>query len=228
MPLAAHKVIVRYNSVGNVLSFGSSGDSMSLISGTTYAVSSGRKNAVFNPSQAVVVKDGGVSIGTALTVNHLAGQVTLDSPPSGAVTADFGYFGPTTAFEAREFSINLVRDELDDTVFGDDDKSLLMGLKGGGGTIGALELLDTEWLTGVPGYEVSLQSIHNNEWKFIIEVQLDPTSLRTFRAFCKIPSLDLAAARDGLIEGSFPFTISELTAVNAPGTVSYAFFNRVA
>jgi hypothetical protein len=176
------------------------------------------------------VKDGGVSIGTAFTVDHLAGQFTLDSPPSGAVTADLNYYGGTTAFEVREFSINLSRDELEDTVFGDNDKTFLMGLKGGTGTISGLDILTSEWNATVPPagtYNQSIESTHNFNYKFVISVQFDATSLRTFRAIVDIPSLDLSGARDGLVEGSFPFTISSETTVNAPFEMSYSFFTAI-
>jgi len=227
MALAAHKVTVSYWGAG-ASGFGTSGETLTLLSGTTYYPTSGRKNAVIQTDGLVTIRDGGVSIGSAFTVNHLQGTFTLDSAPAGTVTADWGYYGSVVAFEAREFSINLVRDELDDTVFGDNDKSTLLGLKGGGGTIGALELLTTEWNTAVPGYEQSIQSTWNSQYKFIIEVMFDATSRRTFRAFCKIPSLDLSGARDGLIEGSFPFIISQENTIHTPKTVSSAFFTKIA
>jgi len=89
-------------------------------------------------------------------------------------------------------------------------------------------LLTTEWNTAVPGYEQSIQSTWNSQYKFIIEVMFDATSRRTFRAFCKIPSLDLSAARDGLIEGSFPFIISQENTIHTPSTVSSSFFTKIA
>lgn len=228
MPLAAHKCFLQYWGSG-ASGFGATDDPCTLISGTTYAISGARKNVVLS-SKIQVIKDGGVSIGSAFSVNHLAGQFTLDSPPTGAVTADLDYYGSTPAFEVREFSINLSRDELEDTVFGDNDKSYLMGLKGGTGTISGLDVLTTEWNTAVPPtgtYNQSIESTHNQSHTFIISVRFDPTSLRTFRAIVEIPSLDLSAARDGLIEGSFPFTISSKRTVNAPFEMSYTFFTAV-
>ena len=227
MPFAAHKCVLQYIGRGNTTAFGTAGDAMTLISGTTYAPSTIRKNYPFGPG-TVSVFDGGVSIGTAFTVNHLAGQVTLNSAPTGAVTANFDYFPLTTAFEVREFSLNLNRDELEDTVFGDNDKTYLMGLKGGTGTISGLDILTTEWNTSDADGEISIESVHLNEWRFILSVQFDPTSRRTFRAFVKIPSLDLSGARDGLVEGSFPFTISEVDTTNAPFKASYSFFTQAA
>lgn len=227
MPLAAHRCVLQYWGAGTPGQFGTAGDTLTLISGTTYGISGVRKNVVIAPTP-VTVKDGGVSIGSAFTVNHLAGQITLNSPPSGAVTADFGYLGVIGAFEAREFSINLSRDELEDTVFGDNDKTFLMGLKGGTGSIGGLDILTSQWNVGIAGYEQSIESTHNLNQRFVISVQFDPTSRRTFRAIVDIPSLDLSGARDGLVEGSFPFTISSETTVDAPFEMSYSFFTQVA
>lgn len=226
MPLAAHRCVLQYLGSGTPGGFGTSNQAMSLVSGTTYAVSSALKNIVMTPAQ-VIVKDGGVSIGTAFTVNHLAGQVTLNAPPTGAVTADFGYLGGTNAFEVREFSLNLTRDELEDTVFGDNDKSYLMGLKGGTGTISGLDILTSTWNTSPGTHIQSIESTHDLNQRFVIAVQFDSTSRRTFRAIVDIPSLDLSGARDGLVEGSFPFTISSETTVNAPFEMSYTFFTAV-
>jgi len=226
MPLAAHRCVLQYWGAGSPGGFGTTGDTMTLISGTTYGIGSIRKNSVMTPA-LVTVKDGGVSIGTAFTVNHLAGQVTLDSAPTGAVTADFGYLNGLAAFEVREFSINLSRDELEDTVFGDNDKTFLMGLKGGTGTISGLDVLTNQFITSPAGYEQSIESTHNLNQRFVISVQFDATSRRTFRAIVDIPSLDLSGARDGLVEGSFPFTISSETTVNAPFEMSYSFFTAI-
>lgn len=229
MPVAAHRCVLEYWGSGPS-SFGSTNDTLTLISGTTYGISGIRKNHVLAPA-IQIVKDGGVSIGTAFTVNHLAGQFTLNSAPSGAVTADINYFGSTPAFEVREFSINLSRDELEDTVFGDNNKSYLMGLKGGTGTISGLDILTSEWNTAIPPagtYNQSIESTHNLNQRFIISVQFDPTSRRTFRAIVDIPSLDLSGARDGLVEGSFPFTISSERTINSPFEMSYSFFTQVA
>lgn len=227
MPLAAHKCTLEYIGAGTPGSFSTTGTGMTLISGTTYRPTI-FKNAVMTGA-LVTVFDGGVSIGTAFTVDHLASQITLNSAPTGAVTATFNYLPSTPAFEVREFSINLSRDELEDTVFGDNDKTFLMGLKGGTGTISGLDILTTEWNTAIspPTYNQSIESTHNLNQRFVISVKFDATSRRTFRAIVDIPSLDLSGARDGLIEGSFPFTISSETTVNAPFEMSYTFFTAV-
>lgn len=227
MPIAAHRCTLYY-AAGN---FGAGGDAMTLISGTTYYVTIARgKNQVFVPGVPVTVKDGGVSIGTAFAANYLAAQVTLNSPPTGAVTIDYSYMVVNPAAEVREFSLNLTRDELEDTVFGDDNKSYTMGLKGGTGTIGGLTVLSDLFLqpTGSPSQSASIESTHNDDSRFVLEVILNPTTLRTFRCFAKIPNLDLSGARDGLVEGNFTFTISEeIAPSDSTGKASYSFFNRV-
>lgn len=227
MPIAAHRCTLSYISG----KFGTTGDACSLVSGTTYAVSSARKNSVFYPSESIAVYDGGVSVAGAFTVNTLGAQITLDSAPSGAVTADFGYMALQAALEVREFAINLSRDELEDTVFGDNDKSYLMGLKGGTGTISGLDVLSTvfQTTTDADGLTNSIETIHNNDRLFVLSVQLNPDTRRTFRAFVKIPTLDLSGARDGLVEGNFPFTITEVvSAKESTGKASYSFFNTIA
>lgn len=227
MPIAAHRCTLSYVA-GN---FGTTGDALALVSGTTYAPTTARKNVVINPNDVrgvnQFVKVGGVSIGTAYTVNTLAGQFTLNSPPGGAVTADFGYWVVSPALEVREFSVNLTRDELEDTVFGDNAKSYTMGLKNGTGTIGGLDILSTLFID-LAGFQRSIESIHENDYPFVLSFTLNPDARRVFRAFVKIPSLDLSGARDGLVEGSFPFTITEITAEpEATGKASYSFFTAV-
>lgn len=225
MPIAAHRCTLYY--AGG--SFGAGNDPTALISGTTYGITVQRgKNTVFVPGTPVTVKDGGVSIGTAFTADYLSGQITLNSAPAGAVTVDYTYMFVAAAAEVKEFSLNLTRDELDDTVFGDNDKQYLMGLKGGTGTIGGFSLLSNLFVTNV-GLEQSIESTHNNDSLYVLEVILNPTTLRSFRCFAKIPNLDLSGARDGLVESSFGFTISEVLAPsNSTGKASYSFFNRVA
>lgn len=226
MPVAAHRCTIAYCAG----SFGQGNNAMTLLSGTTYGIASTFKNSVIVPSSTPTVKDGGVSIGGAFTVNYLAGQVTLDSAPSGAVTMDYTYIPVSPAAEVREFSLNLTRDELDATVFGDTDKDFLTGLKGGTGTIGGLDVLSTLFLNfaGPPAQQHSIESVHENDTLFVLSVTLDPDTRRIFRAFVKIPSLDLSGARDGLVEGSFPFTISEVIGVKEPtGKASYSFFTAV-
>lgn len=225
MPIAAHRCTLYY--AGG--SFGAANDAAALISGTTYYVNTVRgKNAVFSPKASVVVKDGGVSVGAAFSANYLAGQVTLNSAPAGAVTVDYNYMIVNPAAEVKEFSLNLTRDELDDTIMGDTDKNFIMGLKGGTGTIGGFSLLTNLFVPNV-GQEQSIESTHNNDTMYVLEVVLNPTTLRSFRCFAKIPNLDLSGARDGLVESSFGFTISEVIAPSdSTGKASYSFFNRVA
>ena len=224
MPFAAHRCTLYWIS-GN---FGAAGDATALVSGTTYRITVNRGiNAVFVPGQSPTVYDGGVSIGTAFTADYLSGLITLDSAPAGAVTVDYTYLNLNPAFEVKEFTINLSRDELEDTVMGDTNKTFVMGLRGGGGTVGTLSLL-SEFLVNSGGQQRSIESIHLNENQFVMEVVLDPVSLRSFRCFAHIPSLDVSGARDGLIEGNFAYTMSEVIAPRSPTEkASYTFFNRV-
>jgi hypothetical protein len=219
MPVAAHSCILKYGSG----SYNANGSATTLVSGTTYRISVAA-NRVINPNVSVTVKDGGVALATtAYTVDYLKGEVTLNSAPSGAVTVDFNNISMQPALEAREFSINLVRDELDSTVFGDTAKEFILGLKGGGGTIGGLDVLSTNFLN-LAGQTESMETVWEGGKVMVMEIALTPTTTRIFRAYVSIPSLDLSGARDGLIEGTFPFTINERTTPQAVGgRSSFAF-----
>lgn len=219
MPIAAHSCILKYGAG----SYNASYSAVTLVSGTTYRITDATKR-VMDPSVSVVVRDGGTPLATsAFTVDYLKGEVTLTSSPAGTVDVGFNNISMQPALEAKEFSINLVRDELDDTVFGDNNKSFLLGLKGGGGMIGCLDVLSTNFLN-LLGQTKSVQDVWNNDERMVMEIALTPTTTRIFRAFVKVPSLDLSGARDGLVEGSFPFTIDEVTTPqSATGRTSFTF-----
>jgi hypothetical protein len=219
MPIAAHTCILKYGAG----SYFATGSGTTLITGTTYRVTIAA-NRVIDPSVAVVVKDGGTPIATSgFTVDYLKGEVTLTSPPAGVVTMDFKNLSMQPALEAKEFSISLVRDELETTVFQDTVKTYILGLKGGGGTIGSLDVLSTNFLN-LLGQTESIETVWDGDKRMVMEIALSPTTTRIFRAFVKVPSLDLSGARDGLIEGSFPFTIDEVTTPqSATGKTSFTF-----
>lgn len=219
MPIAAHTCILKYGAG----SYNANGSAVTLISGTTYRINVAA-NRVMNPAVSVVVKDGGTPIATSgFTVDYLKGEVTLAAPPVGVVTVDFNNISMQPALEAKEFSINLVRDELESTVFTDTEKKYILGLKGGGGTIGCLDVLSTNFLNLLSQTE-SVETVWDGDKRMVMEIALSPTTTRIFRAFVKIPSLDLSGARDGLIEGSFPFTIDEVTTPqSSTGRTSFTF-----
>ena len=179
-----------------------------------------------NPTQTLALTDGGSPYGGTFTVNHLAGQVTLSAPPSGTLgTAALYYLSLNAAAEVREFSINLSRDELDSTVFNLNDKTYITGLSGATGTISGLELTSALFLTGAQAR--SIETIFDTEPLFVLDIYLDRDTRRGFRAFVKIPALDLSGARDGLVESSFNWVMSEVSAnQSVTGKASYAFFTH--
>lgn len=229
MPIAAHRCVLKYVS-GQFTSLSAATE---LVSGNVYAtkqvLSPGPNvNLVLDPKQNQALNDGGSPYGGTFTVNHLAGQFTLSAPPSGVLTVNAKYLQINTAAEVREFTINLTRDELEDTVFGDNDKTFTTGLFGATGTIGGLELLSTLFLTGTL-QDRSIEDVFNNEFMFVLDVYLNRDTRRGFRAFVKIPNLDVSGARDGLVESTFNWTMSEVTALQSiTGKASYAFFTHQA
>lgn len=221
MPIAAHRCTLLYGA-GN---FGLAATTMSLISGTTYGLPAPFKNVIaFIPGSTITVTDGGVSIGSAFSADYLSGQITLDSAPAGAVQASGSYMLLNPALEVKEFTLSLMRDELEATIMGDTAKEFILGLKGGSGSIGGLDILSTIFLNS-GGQTQSIQSIHEGDLNFVLSVVLNPDSNKAFRAFVKIPSLELSGARDGLVEANFPFTISEVSAPsNSTGKASWSMF----
>lgn len=225
MPFPGHKCLLKYVS----RAFGTTADTV-LVSGTTYAakqtIGGVSYNFVFDPAQTVSVNDGGSPFSGTFTVNHLAGTVTLSAPPSGIVTLpSLSYLAVNNAAEVREFSINLARDELDDTVFGDDDKSTLLGLKAATGSVGGLALTSDLYIAA-PN-DASIDLVHNDERLFVIDVLFNTTTRRGFRAICKIPTLDTSGARDGLIESSFGWISTDIAnSQSADGRVNFTFLTH--
>lgn len=222
MPIAAHRCTLLYGA-GN---FGLATTTMSLISGTTYGLPAPFKNIIsFVPGTTHTITDGGVSIGSAFSTDYLAAQVTLNSPPAGAVQiVGASYMLLNPALEVKEFTLSLTRDELEATIMGDAAKEFILGLKGGSGSIGSLDVLSTIFLNS-GGQTQSIQSMHEGDLSLVLSVVLNPDTNRAFRAFVKVPSLDLSGARDGLVESSFAFTISEVSAPsNSTGKASWSMF----
>lgn len=222
MPIAAHRCTLLYGA-GN---FGLGTLTLNLVSGTTYTVPAPFKNIIsFVPGSTHTITDGGVSIGSAFSTDYLAAQVTLNSPPAGAVQiVGASYMLLNPALEVKEFTLSLTRDELEATIMGDTAKEFILGLRGGTGSIGGLDILSTLFLNS-GGQTQSIQSIHEGDLNFVLSVVLNPDSNKAFRAFVKIPSLELSGARDGLVEANFPFTISEVSApANSTGKASWSMF----
>lgn len=95
--------------------------------GNTYQVTDATKQ-IFDRNTVPTVEDDGVPVIPA-SINYLEGSVTLSAPPGGVVTISGKYIPMTTIATGKEYSVELVASELDDTAFGDGGyRSRVLGL----------------------------------------------------------------------------------------------------
>ena len=108
--------VATFNKSGTTTSFTS--EAMTLVSGTTYAITNAAKN-VWDHAVAVSVFDGvtDITATNVSSVDYLFGRVTLTAPPAGAVTVTGSYLPMTSVGTARDFSLAMTADSIDTTDF---------------------------------------------------------------------------------------------------------------
>jgi len=103
---------------------------------TIYQITDSAKR-IWGFNSTIVVEDAAVPTVEPYTVNRLNGTITFESSDGGRVITVTGdYVLLTTVAEAKEWSADISRDMLDNTVFQDQDRSFQPGLIGGTATIG--------------------------------------------------------------------------------------------
>lgn len=161
--------------------------------------------ALFDPEVAVVVKDGGTPIATTgYTVNHLAGQVTLNSAPAGAVTITGSALQLADAVDARQMSWVYTTNQLDVTVFGDDAVGRLPGLKDVSGTVSRLADSLQDFDTG--GGTLRVYDVLTSGDYTVVETQPDRnSSAHVARAFALFESDQVESQVDDLVTAVLNF-----------------------
>ena len=102
----------------NGSSTGTTGEPMTLVSGTTYRVTDATKR-ILDKDTAITFKDGGVAINASgiESVDYLFGTVTLAAAPGGAVTFDGSFFPTASLGCSNSFSLTQTSDTTDTTCF---------------------------------------------------------------------------------------------------------------
>lgn len=93
-------------------------EACSLVAGTTYQITSTTKRR-WDPTTAVVVKDGGSAVDIGLySLNYSSGKVVFRSAPGGAVTVSGAYLSATQLGQSSEWEASVAPEFIDTTVFG--------------------------------------------------------------------------------------------------------------
>lgn len=191
MPIASYNAALRVNGAANAVT-----NEATTLGGGVYQVTNTARR-VWDPSVAVTVKDGGVTVSALLyTFDYLRGIVTfVGYSPTGAITVDGSWASMVSVAEGRAFSFAAMQDLADSSVFGTAFKLKTPTLRDVQATMEILSspLVD---LDGVTGGTQSLVSFLENATVKIFEVSLPSFNLR---AFVQFDNLEIAAAVGDLV-----------------------------
>lgn len=196
-PVAGHRTAVKLSGTPVAIT----NEACALVSGSIYQVTNTARR-ILDPDTAIVVKDGGATVNASLySIDPLFGRITFSGHTVvGAITLDGAYLPTHVAVESRSVSIGCQRKELEDTVFGDNDRTFLLGLKHAEGEIGGLDVLTTDLDAG--GDTLVVEQLHSNDTKKLLEVTLNPDTPRYFRCWVRFPELGLEANFDELVKST--------------------------
>lgn len=153
-------------------------------------------------TQAVEVYEGGTPVApSSYKVNYLFGEVVFNSAPSGAVTADFGYLPSYQFAKGREVEFERSYEELDATVFMDEDEQKIYGLGDVNGSITSLDIFYNPIGSG----ESSLRQIVQDREFVILSYKPHVEEAYEIRAVIMFDTLTLEQAVDSIVEGTVSF-----------------------
>ncbi len=173
---------------------------------------------VLNPAVVVVVKKDTVIQSAALyTVNYLFGTITFLSTIGAGhtVTIDGAYLPMYAVATAKEFTLDLLNDLLDNTTFSSSgNKERIDGLHDAGGTLSVIEDLLSDYDSG--GDSHTLLDVFTGRTLIVLETYPNTTS--KFRAFIKFDKESVKAALSDMVQGSLSWKLAQY-----PGKQSLAF-----
>lgn len=158
-------------------------ESMTLVSGKTYAIDAAAKQ-IFDRAVAIVVDDNAVPVAAAdiLNINYLHGEVTFVASytPTGSITISGSYFPTVSLGKARGFTLTQTADAIETTDY--------PTAKANGGyrtwTPGLRTVaLD---LSGVYDTSDNLKTALEGRTELIIEINPDGNGLSVARGFFKV------------------------------------------
>lgn len=180
--------------------------------------------AIWDPAQALTFYDNGVAIssGDILSVDLLLGKVTFTSSKTGPITVSGKYFITYEVTDGSEVSFELMRDQLDTTVFGASGyKSRILGLLDAKGTIHLKNRIDIDYDSS--GATRKFAADLTAGTPFVLSLR--PTGTGTaprYRMWVYATKTAQNIAVDGLVEGDIDFECYAQTSVGGyPISVSF-------
>jgi hypothetical protein len=181
----------------------------------SFQVSSGSKRRL-DPRVAVVVNEGGTPLpSTDYTVNYFTGTVSFagDYPTTlSDVTVDANYLPTVVVAEARAATLTPERTELDTSILGTDQKSLILGQRSATVELELLHLLTADVDSGggtlVPGDVLENGSL-------LLVTVLD--GARFFRGWFRLPTAQQSIPVDDLVTSSLTWKTTAIPAEGRPG-----------
>lgn len=199
MPLKGHATTLKISGTAVAVT----GEATTSLGSSRWQVTSTARR-IMDPSVAVVVKDGGTPVSSALySLDYLFGIVTFSGyTPSGAVTFDFSYLPVQTITEVRNFSFSFGGDLQDVTTYDSAGaKQKLAALIDGSGSFEFLSLRSADVDSGTGGTQ-SLDTYFAAATPKLLEANFGGTYLR---AWVVTEGLESSAEVAGLVVHSANF-----------------------
>lgn len=156
---------------------------------------------IWDPTAAIVVKDGGVAVSAALySFDFLFGNVQFNGyTQTGAITVDGSYLPVASIAEVTEFSFTAKADILDRTSY--DSAGARQKVTGLLDSSGSLKILSSflDDVDPVTGGTQSLFTVFMNKTVKVLEMK---TGSYYLRAFVLLESLNVSAQVAGLVEST--------------------------
>lgn len=205
------------------------GAATAVTGGATTALSAGTYSArrqitnaaqrVLDPASAIVVKDGVATVAaTNYVVDYLFGIINLLVVPAGTITVDFSYLPLLAVASARKSSIAASRTELDSSVYGNQDKALMVGLKAAEVELEQLDLLEDDMDPGAG--TTTWAALQDAGTPKLLELQKGG---RLWRGWGLFPNLAEQSSPDALVTATVKFKTTVLRPANRPEVVSCGF-----
>jgi hypothetical protein len=193
------------------------GQAMGSSGGSLYTISDASKTLV-DPSTAITVKDGGVTVlPSTYSFDYLTGQVTLAAPAGGAVTIDGKFLPKRQILNAYEMSVSLSKSLVDTSLLGTGHVLRTVALGDISGSFSCYDNGRTQYT------DIRLSDLAVEDAIRVIDMDFSDGAGSTFiRFLAKIESLESSQSVDGVQEASVSFSMASVTAVTTGVEVDFS------
>lgn len=173
-------------------------------SGNNYQITNVNKR-VIDPSFLPVVKDGGVAIldANVSAIDYLFGNVTLASPPGGAVTIDAHYIPLLPVAGGYSANVAMTNADLDCTEFGLSYVKRVLGLSSFALSFEVWDVFRTDLDPG--GGTRKIQDLVKNKTLCLLAFRPDTSSNKAIRSWGFVTKAESKAGVSDMVGGSVEF-----------------------